>query len=279
MTYFETKKYIKEALLQICKEYADYEAEKIMISVFEKDRKELSLCYREEAPDRSSEIEDIIKRRKSGEPLSYVLGKTDFFGLSLNVSNACLTPRADTEVVCEKAIEFLKNKKCQDVLDICTGSGCIALAVAANTDSRVDALDISEKAIEIAEKNSKETFLQDKVHFSICDVLSDDFLKITKKYDLIISNPPYIPTKDIENLSEEVKKEPISALDGGEDGLVFYRRFLKTLPNMLKKGGKIIFETGYDQKEDMENLISKYGYKHEFFYDYSKNIRGVIIDV
>lgn len=279
MTYFETKRYIKEALLQICKEYADYEAEKIMISVFEKDRKELSLCYREEAPDRSSEIEDIIKRRKSGEPLSYVLGKTDFFGLSLNVSNACLTPRADTEVVCEKAIEFLKNKKCQDVLDICTGSGCIALAVAANTDSRVDALDISEKAIEIAEKNSKETFLQDKVHFSICDVLSDDFLKITKKYDLIISNPPYIPTKDIENLSEEVKKEPISALDGGEDGLVFYRRFLKTLPNMLKKGGKIIFETGYDQKEDMENLISKYGYKHEFFYDYSKNIRGVIIDV
>lgn len=279
MTYFETKRYIKEALLQICKEYADYEAEKIMISVFEKDRKELSLCYREEAPDRSSEIEDIIKRRKSGEPLSYVLGKTDFFGLSLNVSNACLTPRADTEVVCEKAIEFLKNKKCQDVLDICTGSGCIALAVAANTDSRVDALDISEKAIEIAEKNSKETFLQDKVHFSICDVLSDDFLKITKKYDLIISNPPYIPTKDIENLSEEVKKEPISALDGGEDGLVFYRRFLKTLPNMLKKGGKIIFETGYDQKEDMENLVSKYGYKHEFFYDYSKNIRGVIIDV
>lgn len=279
MTYFETKKYIKESLLQICKEYADYEAEKIMISVFGKDRKELSLCYREEAPDRSSEIEAIIKRRKSGEPLSYILGKTDFFGLSLNVSNACLTPRADTEVICEKAIEFLKNKKCQDVLDICTGSGCIALAVAANTDSRVDALDISEKAIEIAEKNAKETFLQDKVSFSICDVLSDDFLKITKKYDLIISNPPYIPTKDIENLSEEVKKEPISSLDGGEDGLVFYRRFLETLPNMLKKGGKIIFEIGYDQKEDMENLISKYGYKHEFFYDYSKNIRGVIIDV
>lgn len=279
MTYFETKKYIKESLLQICKEYADYEAEKIMISVFGKDRKELSLCYREEAPDRSSEIEAIIKRRKSGEPLSYIIGKTDFFGLSLNVSNACLTPRADTEVICEKAIEFLKNKKCADVLDICTGSGCIALAVAANTDSLVDALDISEKAIEIAEKNAKGTFLQDKVNFSICDVLSDDFLKITKKYDLIISNPPYIPTKDIENLSEEVKKEPISALDGGEDGLVFYRRFLKTLPNMLKKGGKIIFEIGYDQKEDMENLISKYGYKHEFFYDYSKNIRGVIIDV
>lgn len=279
MTYFETKRYIKESLLQICKEYADYEAEKIMISVFQKDRKELSLCYREEAPDRSSEIDDIIRRRKSGEPLSYILGKTDFFGLSLNVSNACLTPRADTEVICEKAIEFLKNKKCQDVLDICTGSGCIALAVAANTDSLVDALDISEKAIEIAEKNAKGTFLQDKVNFSICDVLSDDFLKITKKYDLIISNPPYIPTKDIENLSEEVKKEPISALDGGADGLVFYRRFLKTLPNMLKKGGKIIFEIGYDQKEDMENLISKYGYKHEFFYDYSKNIRGVIIDV
>ena len=279
MTYFETKKYIKESLLQICKEYADYEAEKIMISVFGKDRKELSLCYREEAPDRSSEIEAIIKRRKSGEPLSYILGKTDFFGLSLNVSNACLTPRADTEVICEKAIEFLKNKNCADVLDICTGSGCIALAVAANTDSLVDALDISEKAIEIAEKNAKGTFLQDKVNFSICDVLSDDFLKITKKYDLIISNPPYIPTKDIENLSEEVKKEPISALDGGEDGLVFYRRFLETLPNMLKKGGKIIFEIGYDQKEDMENLISKYGYKHEFFYDYSKNIRGVIIDV
>ena len=104
-------------------------------------------------------------------------------------------------------------------------------------------------------------------------------MKITKKYDLIISNPPYIPTKDIENLSEEVKKEPISALDGGEDGLVFHKRFLETLPNILKKGGKIIFEIGYDQKEDMENLISKYGYKHEFFYDYSKNIRGVIIDV
>ena len=276
MTYFQIKKHIKEELLPVAGEFAAYEAEKIVCHVFSLDKRALTLVSRDEAPDKQAEIESITARRKNGEPLAYILGNTDFFGLNLLVSPACLTPRADTEVIVEHALEFLGEKHA-NVLDICTGSGCIALAIAASSSASVRALDISQSALETAKKNADRLCLADRVSFEYCDALSREFASEGEKYDLIVSNPPYIPTDDILSLSREVLCEPYSALDGGSDGLIFYRRFIEILPQKLNAGGRIIFEIGYDQEEALRTLCTGAGLTHEFFRDYGGNIRGVII--
>lgn len=278
MTYFQIKKHIKEALLPVCGEYASYEAEKIVCHIFGLDKRTLTLISHEEAPDKTEETENTVARRKNGEPLAYILGNTDFFGLNFLVSPACLTPRADTEVIVERALEFLGEKRA-NVLDICTGSGCIALAIAANSHAKVRALDISEEALDIARKNAVRLSLSDKVTLEYCDALSEDFAKECEKYDLIVSNPPYIPTKDIAALSEEVRREPFGALDGGEDGLVFYKRFIEVLPAKLNTDGIIIFEIGYDQEEAIRALCENAGLYCEIFRDYGGNVRGALIKI
>ncbi len=278
MTYFQIKKYIRDSLLPVANEYASYEAEKIICHIFGLDKRALTLISQEEAPDKRQEIENAIARRKNGEPLAYILGNTDFFGLNFLVSPACLTPRADTEVIVERALEFLGESQA-NVLDICTGSGCIALAIAANSNAAVRALDISEDALDIARKNAERLSLSCKVTFEYCDALSEDFAREGEKYDLIVSNPPYIPTKDIAELSEEVHREPLGALDGGEDGLVFYKRFIEILPAKLNTGGRIIFEIGYDQEEALRTLCENAGLPCEIFRDYGGNVRGVVIKI
>jgi release factor glutamine methyltransferase len=275
MTYFQFKKYIRDSLEACAGEYAAYEAEKIICRLYGMDRRTLTLVSREEAPDKKEEAENIIARRKNGEPLAYILGRVDFFGLELCVSSACLTPRADTEVIVEKALDFL-GEKCARVLDICTGSGCIALAVAENSHADVLGVDVSEDALEIANKNAEKCGLAGRVKFLRRDALAEDFLA-GEKYDLIISNPPYIPTGDIASLSAEVKHEPMLALDGGGDGLTFYRRFVSVLPEHLEKGGAIIFEIGYDQEEAILALCESAGLFCEIFRDYGGNVRGAVI--
>lgn len=276
MTYFQVKKNIKDALLPISGEFADYEAEKIVCHVFGVDKRTLTLRYGEEAPDVSEEIQIAVARRQNGEPLAYILGKTDFFGLEISVSTACLIPRADTEVIVEKAIEFLGQKEAK-VLDICTGSGCIALAVAANSNASVHALDISEEALKTAESNAERLSLSGRMTFEKCDIFSEKFTSDEKKYDLIVSNPPYIPTGDISALSREVCREPYVALDGGADGLIFYKRFISTLPQKLLPGGAIIFEIGYDQRSALHAICENAALEHEFFRDYGGNTRGIVI--
>ncbi len=275
MSYFQLKKYISASLSDISGEYAAYEAEKIICYLYGLDRRALTLVSREEAPDKKEEAENIIARRKNGGPLAYILGSTDFFGLDLCVSPACLTPRADTEVIVEKALDFLEKKRAR-VLDICTGSGCIALAVAANSHADVLGVDISDSALEIAQKNAERCSLTAKVKFEKRDALAEDFL-VGEEYDLIISNPPYIPTGDIAGLSAEVKHEPMLALDGGGDGLTFYRRFIDILPSHLKSGGAIIFEIGYDQEDALRGLCKSAGLDCEIFRDYGGNVRGAVI--
>lgn len=275
MTYFQFKKYIREALAACSGEYAAYEAEKILCRLYGLERRALTLVYHEEAPDKKEEAENIIARRKNGEPLAYILGNVDFFGLDLAVSPACLTPRADTEVIVEKALELLGGKHAR-VLDICTGSGCIALAVAANSRADVLGVDISADALGIARENAKRCALTEQVTFEQRDALAEGFLA-GEEYDLIISNPPYIPTGDIATLSAEVKHEPMLALDGGGDGLTFYRRFLEVLPSHLKKGGAIIFEIGYDQGDALASLCESAELDCEIFRDYGGNVRGALI--
>ncbi|MBQ7292019.1 MAG: peptide chain release factor N(5)-glutamine methyltransferase [Clostridia bacterium] len=277
MTYFQFKKYIKDSLEEVVGEYAAYEAEKIICHLTGLSRTALSLRSREEMPETPKETENIIARRQNGEPLAYILGKTDFFGLELYVSEACLTPRADTEVIVERALEFLGERNAE-VLDICTGSGCIALAIAANSHATVLGVDISAAALAVAEKNAKKCALWGKVRFLQRDALAADFLD-GEKYDLIVSNPPYIPTADIAALSAEVHREPMLALDGGADGLVFYRRFLEILPKHLKSGGAMIFEIGYDQEAALRTLCEEAGLPCEIFRDYGGNVRGAVIKV
>ncbi|MBQ8447321.1 MAG: peptide chain release factor N(5)-glutamine methyltransferase [Clostridia bacterium] len=276
MTYFQYKKYIAAALAEVSGEYAAYEAEKATCHLFGLDRRALSLAMREEAPDKIKEAENIIARRKSGEPLAYILGNADFFGLNLYVTAACLTPRADTEVIVERALDFLGGRSA-NVLDICTGSGCIALAIAENSRADVLGLDISPDALDIARKNAEKCGLAGKVRFEMCDALSAEFEGRAEKYDLIVSNPPYIPTGDIAALSAEVHCEPMLALDGGEDGLIFYRRFIEILPHKLKEGGAIIFEIGYDQENALRALCACAGLPCEIFRDYGGNVRGAVI--
>ena len=275
MTYFQFKKYVCASLAECAGEYAAYEAEKITCHLYGMDRRALTLVSREEAPDRKEEAENIIARRQNGEPLAYILGKVDFFGLELSVSPACLTPRADTEVIVEHALDYLGERPAR-VLDICTGSGCIALAIASNSRANVLGVDVSEDALEVAKKNAEKCRLSEKVRFEKRDALAEGFLT-GEEYDLIVSNPPYIPTGDIASLSAEVRHEPMLALDGGGDGLIFYRRFIKVLPAHLKNGGAIIFEIGYDQGEALTKLCEEAALVCEIFRDYGGNVRGAVI--
>ncbi len=277
MTYFEVKNSIKHALLPISGEYAEYEAEKAVLFLYDIDKLTLTLRYREEAPDKSTEADDIIARRKNGEPLAYILGKVDFYGQEFLVSPACLTPRPDTEVICERALSLLEGKQSAVALDICTGSGCIALTLAKYGGALVDALDISADALDIAEKNACALSLTEKTRFFMCDIFSDSILTLGKRYDLIVSNPPYISTGDIEALSAEVHCEPHIALDGGDDGLVFYRRIISLLPLLLKEGGACVLEFGFDQKEALRALFERNGMEYEFFRDYGGNDRGACV--
>jgi release factor glutamine methyltransferase len=276
MTYFQLKKYIKDSLSEIAEEYTAYEAEKILCHLFGVDKRALTLLYHEEAPDKIKDAENIVARRKNGEPLAYILENADFFGLNLYVNSSCLTPRADTEVIVEKALEFLGDRKAR-VLDVCTGSGCIALAIGDGADADVLGIDVSEDALSVARKNAERCGLSQKVRFEKCDALSDELLRTGEQYDLIVSNPPYIPTADIEGLSPEVRHEPMLALDGGSDGLIFYRRFLDAFPKMLREGGAIIFEFGYDQGDAIASLCADKGFECEIFRDYGGNVRGAVI--
>ena len=276
MTYFQFKKYLSSSLEDVSGEYAAYEAEKIVCHLFGMDRRALSLVSRDEAPDKKTEADNIIARRKSGEPLAYILEKTDFFGLELYVNHTCLTPRPDTEVIVENALDIIGDKKAR-VMDICTGSGCIALAIAANSNAEVIGVDVSPKALEVANTNAKALSLESRVTFKLQNALSDEFAAAQEKFDLIVSNPPYIPTRDIDALSKEVHCEPMLALDGGDDGLIFYRRFLDILPQKLNLGGAIVFEIGYDQEEAIRSLCQNKGLECSIFRDYGGNVRCAVI--
>lgn len=193
-------------------------------------------------------INEIVKNRITGRPLWYVLGSTDFYGHEIKVNESVLIPRPETEILCEKAIELVNENS--RVLDLCTGSGAIALTIKLAKNCSVVASDVSEKALEVASENFKAH------NAEISTVLSDMFLKLEGKFDLIVSNPPYIKSEDIENLQKEVKEfEPITALDGGVDGLEFYRIIAEKAKDFLNENGVILLEVGIGQAEQVKELF------------------------
>lgn len=219
-------------------------------------RSELVLAPREVTPEELERIDDIVKRRESGEPLQYILGETEFMGLRFRVTPDTLIPRADTETLAEAAAEYIGNNRAR-VLDIGTGSGCIGISIAKLCcGAEVTLLDISAAALKIAEKNAEDNGVY--VKLLRCDILNE---MPEGKYDVIVSNPPYIRTDVIDSLDATVREyEPLSALDGGGDGLMFYRRITELAPLMLANGGLLAYEIGYDQGAVVTGLLAESGF-------------------
>lgn len=194
-----------------------------------------------------------IEKLTKGVPLQHITHHQEFMKMDFYVNENVLIPRPDTEILVEETIKIAENMSKPKILDLCTGSGAIAISIAKNLpEAEVYAIDISTKALEVAKKNAEN--LGAKVKF----ITSNLFSKLSKmKFDIIVSNPPYIKKGYIKHLSQEVQKEPQLALDGGDDGLDFYRKITKQAINFLKLGSYLCFEIGYDQKDDVIDIINE----------------------
>ena len=231
---------------------------------------------REVSESEAKEYEEFLNRRSKREPLAYIIGKWDFMGLSFAVNKNVLIPEQDTEVLVEEAMRFLEDGF--RILDLCTGSGCIALSLL-NYSNNTTAVgtDVSEEALSVAKENAKDLSLSERALMVKTDLfpeMDDD----GSKFDLIVSNPPYIRSDVIETLAPEVKDyEPRLALDGDADGLVFYRRIIDEAPKYLFSNGYLIMEIGYDQAFEVTELLEKAGCYHdiEVIKDYAGNDRVV----
>lgn len=229
--------------------------------------------------DKSLEYEFIsrIEKRKKHIPLQYIINKQNFYGLDLYVNESVLIPRYDTENIVDCIVKDFEGSKDISVLDLCTGSGCIAISLKKNGFEKVFALDISDKALEVAKHNAY-------IHNADITFIKSDLYKELPndiRFDLIVSNPPYIRTGEIEKLDDEVKDfEPKLALDGGKDGLDFYKKILNLSKDFINKNGSLYFEIGYDQAKDVVDLAKKEGYYNiKIIKDLSGKDRGISMRV
>lgn len=206
--------------------------------------------------DRDEYIRNI-KRLIQGEPLQYITGMQEFMKLKFLVNKNVLIPRQDTEILVEEVVKIAQNIESPEILDLCTGSGAIAVSVAKYVKgARVTAVDISMGALDVARKNARFNGVSDRIEF----IQSDMFKKLkNRKFDIIVSNPPYIPTMCIKTLPKDVQKEPIIALDGGQSGLVFYEEIAKEGFKYLNEGGFICLEIGYDQRRQVWGIFDDAG--------------------
>ena len=204
--------------------------------------------------DKAEEFFRLIERRSKRIPLSYVIGTRDFFGLTFKVDENVLIPEQETELLVE---EVIKHSEGKSVLDMCTGSGCIAISIALfGKPSKVAASDISEKALKVARENAK-SLKAGEISF----IQGDMFENVTDKFDIIVSNPPYIETGEIDELMPEVRDYiPRLALDGDIDGLKFYRIISKEAVKKLNKNGRIFYEIGYNQSRAVASILLENGF-------------------
>lgn len=243
---------------------ASLEARELLCYITGKTRDELLRDGRLYAfDDTEARYHQLLKRRIAGEPAAYLIGEWSFCDITLNVNSSVLIPRIDTEVVAERAVTVGRRMApgCR-ILDLCTGSGCIGLVIASHVaGSRVVLADWSEEALTVARGNVR----RNKLNNVVCvraNALEPPPEQLGN-FDIIVSNPPYIRSADIANLDSSVRDfEPHIALDGGADGLDFYRSIIGLWKSLLRPGGMMIFEVGYDQADDIEQLMIEYGFQN-----------------
>ncbi len=253
-----------------------FEAEQMVMAVCNLDRTELVLKGRNDVSEEEIEkVNDMVLRRLKGEPLQYIIGECEFMSLKFYTERGVLIPRSDTETLVEKILDFTDENEEYKALDICTGTGCIGISIANyRKKAEVKLLDISDIAINLAKRNIILNNVNDRVFAEKEDILKD-YPK--EKYDIIVSNPPYIESDVIDTLQVEVKDyEPHLALDGGKDGLIFYRRIVDIAPDMLNKDGILAFEIGYNQGSKVLEIMKKSFYNIQIIKDLCGNDRVVI---
>lgn len=250
---------------------------KILLANILNVKKEYLLIHSEEEIKQEDKIkyENCIKELIKGKPLQYITNKQEFMGLDFYVDENVLIPQPDTEILVEKAIEIAETTQKNKILDMCTGSGCIAISLAKKiNNAQIIVVDISNNALNVANKNAINNNVENKIKF----INSDMFNNIEEKFDIIVSNPPYIETETINKLGIEVQNEPHLALDGGIDGLKFYKIIANNAFKYLNENGYLLLEIGYNQQNSVTQLLQDIGkYKNiETVKDLGGNYRVVI---
>ena len=259
---------IKEALLK--SEIHISESYILLSHIIGKDKLFLTVhCDEELSANQEKAFFDCVNRRLAGEPLSYITEKREFYGKEFYVNSNTLIPREETEIIIEESKKIFGRFESINILDLCTGSGCLGISLACEFPfAKVCLSDISSKALSVANENVLGFMTKYNMNGRWIDLVkSDMFENIKGKFDLIVSNPPYIPTDHIDTLDEDVKREPKIALDGGVDGLDFYRVIFEKSKDYLKENGKIILEIGYNQSEDIKLMADRYAYSIYFIKD------------
>ena len=251
------------------------DSELVLSSLLEKKRENLLISLNEKVTKNTiNNFEKLIFRRVNKEPLAYILQKKEFWSKNFFVDRNTLIPRPETELLCESVIKVFRNNNL-NILDMGTGTGCIILSILSEMrTAKGIGIDISRKAIEVAKKNSKQLGLNKRVKFfnkSLEDIYG-------YKFDLIVSNPPYIKTCDIKNLSDDVKRfEPKIALDGGKDGLDVIKKVIYKSKSILKRMGMLALEIGYGQHYKVSQILKEQGFKEELLVkDYKNNVRCIL---
>lgn len=257
-------------------ENSKFEAQSLLQKAFSLDRVGFIIHKTDKADENCSHnFLNFIEKRISGEPLQYILGEWSFMGFDFKVGRGVLIPRDDTEVVVNLCIDFLESRTDKKTVDLCSGSGAIAVALDKISGAKVTAVEIDETAFSYLETNVKEN------NSSVMPVMADA-LEICETFadgelDLIVSNPPYIKSTDIETLQKEVQLEPRLALDGGEDGCDFYREIVNRWSRKLKKGGALAFELGEGQADAVKALMTDKGFSDfEISLDFGGVQRAII---
>ena len=256
--------------------FSNLDCEVLLAKVLRKQRKYLILNLEKPLNKKNLEIfKDLINQRSNGKPIAYLTKKKDFWNSEFITEEGVLIPRPDTEVLIEATIELFKNKDYANVLDIGVGTGCIILSILEEKPCFYGiGIDVSSKSISLSKLNAKKLNLENRVKFIKTDV--DNFYH--GKYDLVVSNPPYINSNKIRYLEKDVKNfEPKLALDGGLDGTFKILKIIEKASTLLKCNGKLVLEIGYDQKNKIVSLLKKRGfYINNIIKDYAKNDRCVI---
>ena len=257
MTYKETIDFGIRILELAGKEEAEKDAWLLLSKECKMNRTAYYMHMKDEIlPEQLNEYKGLIKKRAERVPLQYITGEQEFMGLTFHVNSNVLIPRQDTETLVEEAIKLVEPG--MSILDMCTGSGCIIISILKKCSGiQGTGSDISKQALNVAKKNAKLN------NVAVDFERSDMFENLSDKYDMIVSNPPYIRSDVVPTLMPEVCEfEPLDALDGHEDGLYFYRKIIKECKSFLKEDGKILFEIGNDQGQAVSDMLTYAGFRN-----------------